>query len=370
VALKHRRVAECLAVAVLTACADAPRHTVHLLPRFESVIPLPAGFPPPPAPADNPLTREKIELGRHLFYDTRLSLNRTQSCASCHQQELAFSDRRPRALGSTGEEHFRNSMGLANVAYRRPLTWANRDVESLEEQVLIPLLGRTPVELGFAGHEDELLKRLRAEELYLNLFAAAFPREREPVTLQNLARAVASFERSLLSGASPYDRFVAGGDSRALSDSALRGLRLFFSESVRCSSCHGGPDLATPAAGSVFQNNGLYDYSSASVRPRDRGLRDKTGQRRHTGLFRIPSLRNVAATAPYMHDGSVATLTEVIDDYAAGGRHARLARKRPRGARVRPFRLDAEQERDLVAFLESLTDTAFFADERFSDPWK
>jgi cytochrome c peroxidase len=350
-----------LAALFLAACTSAPRHEPHFLAVVQSAIPLPPGVLPPPTPPDNPLTVARAELGRYLFYDRRLSWNGTQSCASCHQQRLGFTDGRPRAVGSTGEEHFRNSMTLTNVAWRRPLTWANAAMRTLEEQALVPLTRHAPIELGMDGHLDELLARLRADRRYGPLFAAAFAGDPDPVTIANTARAIASFERTLISANSPYDRLVLRGDSDALSQSAWRGMRLFFSERLRCSSCHGGFDFDAPAAGPVFRNTGLYG------RPRDRG---EGASRGFNARFRVPTLRNVAVTGPYMHDGSTVTLSDVIDDYAAGGRAARLGHHRPaRGVDVRPFHITPEEKRDLLAFLESLTDEAFLSDPRHADPW-
>ena len=193
---------------------------------------LPPGFPLPNVPEDNPMTKEKVELGRYLFYDKRLSLNQTQSCATCHRQELAFTDGRPRGIGSTGQMHPRGPMSLANVAYSPVLTWANPLVRTLEAQALVPLFGEDPVELGMTGKEDVLLKRVRAEARYQKMFPAAFPADKDPYSLANLTRAIASFERTILSGDSPYDRYQRGDDPNAISESAKRGEGLFFSETA------------------------------------------------------------------------------------------------------------------------------------------
>jgi cytochrome c peroxidase len=371
-ALKKRAVAARIAwLVIATSCATAPPpySRPRFLPLFTSAIPLPPRFAPPPTPADNPLTIEKIELGRHLFYDRRLSANRTQSCASCHQQHLAFSDGRRVAIGSTGNAHFRNTMTLANVAYRLPLTWADPDVRTLEEQVLVPLTNHAPVEMAMRGRLDELLARLSEEPRYAPLFAAAFPADEQPITITNVARAIASFERSLVTADSLYDRLVSSDEAAALSPEAWRGMRLFFSARLGCSSCHGGTDFATPASPPLFRSNGLYDFRDRRAAPRDRGLADKGGRRRDAGKFRIPTLRNVALTAPYMHDGSVDTLAEVIDDYAAGGRAARLSGQKPRRADIRAFTITEDEKRDLLAFLESLTDRSLTTTARFSNPW-
>ena len=356
-----------MAVVLAAACAPAPRHQMHLLPIVSSEISLPPGFGAPITPPDNPLTAAKAELGRHLFYDRRLSYNLKQSCASCHDQRLAFTDGKARAVGSYGEEHYRNTMGLANVGYRRPLTWADPEINTLEQQAFVPLTNRDPIELGMAGHFDELLARIQNDDTYKRLFAAAFPTDRDRVTIVNVTRALASFERTIISGASPYDRLVRYGDSRALSPMAWRGMRLFFSARLACSSCHGGSDFGTPESGSPFANNGTY----ARYPARDRGLANKSGRRADVGKFRIPSLRNVAVTAPYMHDGSASTLSDVIDDYAAGGRAARLSHSKPgRAVGVRGFEISPEEKHELLAFLESLTDQQLLTDPRFGDPWK
>jgi cytochrome c peroxidase len=362
-----RRLFSWLTVALAAACVRAPRHQMHLLPIISAEISLPPGFGAPITPPDNPLTVAKAELGRHLFYDRRLSYNGTQSCASCHQQRLAFTDGKAHAVGSTGSEHYRNTMGLTNVGYRRPLTWADPEANTLEQQVFIPLTNRDPVELGMADHFDEILQRIRNDDTYEGLFAAAFPGDRDRVTMVNIARALASFERTLISGASPYDRLVRYGDSKALSPAAWRGMQLFFSPRMACSSCHGGPDFGTPQSGPPFANNGTYALYPA----RDRGLANKSGRRGDVGKFRIPSLRNVAVTAPYMHDGSVSTLSDVIDDYAAGGRAARLSHRKPgRAVGVRGFEISPEEKRELLAFLDSLTDRQLLTDPRFEDPWR
>ena len=187
---------------------------------------LPPGVPPPRVPVDAPMTAARVDLGRYLFYDTRLSGNRTQSCATCHIQALAFTDGRSRAVGSTGDRHPRSSMSLANVAYRDALTWANPTLRSLEEQALVPMFGTDPVELGLAGHELRVQAELAASSIYQRLFAAAFPalvpasRARgvveRLVTTENVALALAAFPRSIVSFRSPYDRYRFHGDEAAL----------------------------------------------------------------------------------------------------------------------------------------------------------
>jgi cytochrome c peroxidase len=246
------------------------------------------------------------------------------------------------------------------------------------------MLNEHPVEMGLAGRERELLSRLRGDPRYVEMFGAAFPGDADAFTLDNVAKAIASFERTLISGGSPYNRLVWGGEMDALSDSARRGMRLFFSDRLRCSECHAGFTLSGPAAFEgdrdvrpAFHNTGLYDVDGQGAYPADnRGLAEHTGLPADMGRFRAPTLYNVAVTAPYMHDGSVATLDEVLDIYASGGRrltsgpHSGDGRVSPnKSSRVVGFALTREDRRDVLAFLESLTDERFLTDPRFANPF-
>ena len=178
------------------------------------------------------MSQAKALLGRYLFYDKRMSVNGTQSCASCHRQELAFTDGRATALGATGQDHPRSAMSLVNVAYAGALTWSNPNLRSLEEQALIPMLSEHPVELGLRGRVNAFLNQLPADPVYRALFPRAFPEAQDPFTLANVAKALAAFERTIISARSPYDRYHFGGDPRAISDSAQRGEALFFGDVV------------------------------------------------------------------------------------------------------------------------------------------
>lgn len=344
---------------------------------------LPASVPTPQVPADNPMSRAKVELGRWLFYDARLSGNQTMSCASCHVQALAFTDGRARSVGSTGEMHPRGSMTLVNVSYASRLTWANQLLDKLEDQALVPLLGDNPVEMGLGGHEDRTVALLREQSRYSALLEEAFPNDADPHSLLNAVRAIAAFVRTINSFDSPYDRYLAGEES-ALSPSAVRGMDLFFSERLECFHCHGGfnfTDSTTHSNSRVdrvgYHNTGLYNVDGNGAYPEDNtGLYDMTGERRDMGRFKAPSLRNIAVTAPYMHDGSVATLDEVIDHYARGGRliedgmHAGDGRLNPfKSEFVTGFELSESERADLVAFLHALTDEAVLTDPRFADPF-
>jgi cytochrome c peroxidase len=335
---------------------------------------LPKAFPRPPVPANNPMSAAKVELGRYLFYDKRMSVNRRESCGSCHRQELAFTDGRAHAEGTTGQSHPRNSMSLVNVAYAPSLTWANPTLDSLEDQALIPMLGEEPLELGLKGHESEFLQTLRRDSVYQRLFPAAFPGQDDAYTLANVTKAIAAFERSIVSMNSPYDRYRWAGDSSAISDSAKRG-EILFSSSERggCFQCHGGWNFSAirfegmsdrgsrngPRGG--FFNTGVSTYAAPN-----RGLFEHTRLPEDIGKFKPPTLRNIALTAPYMHDGSLATLEEVVDHYAAGGKL-----DHPNKSRIlKPFSLTPGEKHDLVEFLRSLTDEGLLHDPRWSDPWK
>lgn len=279
---------------------------------------LPKGFPVPKIPASNPMTAEKVELGRYLFYDKRLSVNGTQACASCHRQELAFTDGKAVGVGATGEKHPRGPMSLVNVAYSATLTWNNPDMKELEEQALVPLFGEHPVELGLT--RDGVVAMLRGDARYRELFGAAFT---DGISVENMTRALACFERSIISARSPFDRYHYGGDEGAVSDSAKRGEVLFFSQPFACFTCHGGFN---------FGDAGMHETPD--------------------GLFKAPTLRNIELTGPYMHDGRVADLVGVIRAHARGAE-----------------KLSDSDEKDLVAFLDSLTDFEVLRDSRFSNPW-
>ena len=352
---------------------------------------LPENIPPPRVPEDNPMSVAKVELGRFLFYDTRLSANETQSCASCHQQDLAFTDSLAQAVGSTGDIHQRNSMMVANAGYAASLTWANNVLEKLEEQALVPMFGEDPVELGMANMEDELLRRMREDERYPDMFAAAFPGERDPIVLGNITKAIAAFQRQLTS-------FGSRVDKDELNASERNGKRLFFggeteagvTDALECFHCHGG-FLFSQASNheqtlfdqKSFINNGLYNLDEDGSYPTgNQGLYDLTFDPEHKGLFKPPSLRNIAITAPYMHDGSIETLEEVIRHYERGGRLVPEGtmingedvsgdgRDNPnKSTFLNGFEISDQEREDVLAFLRALTDEEFRSNPAYSDPF-
>ena len=325
---------------------------------------LPSNFPTPTAqPADNPLTVEGVALGRRLFYETALSLDNTVSCASCHRQELAFTDGRARAVGVQQAESPRSAMSLANLLWEPMLTWDGA-ATTLEAQARIPI--EKPVEM----HQSLAAGVARLQQLpaYPALFRQAFGSS--TITEANTLKALAQFERTLISSNSRYDRFRRG-DRTALSAYEQRGLVLFGTHpdgnlrGGNCGDCHSG-DLQT---NHTFSNNGL------DLVPADLGVGALTGQPTDNGKFRVPSLRNIALTAPYMHDGRFATLEQVLDHY---NEHVvlnspnidPLLLNTTNDPRQQSFTLDltTTEKAQIVAFMRTLTDSTFIKDPRFAKP--
>jgi cytochrome c peroxidase len=331
---------------------------------------LPAGLKAPPVPADNPMSTAKVELGAALFSDGRLSVTGAYSCSSCHVPALAFTDGRKTAVGATGELHTRNTPTLLNCAYATSFGWADPSVTTLEAQHRVPMDNHHPVELGLDRVLPERLAELNADQHVSALQHAAFGDANAALNLDQMVQALASYVRTLISADSAFDRYLYWDE--ALPAPAQRGMRLFFSERVNCVLCHASFNLSgptrqqgIPAAEPVFHNTGLYNVNGSGAYP-DNGLMAHTEKPADMGAFRAPTLRNVAVTAPYMHDGSIATLPEVIDFYAAGGRNIENGPFAGDG-RLNPFKrkeihaldLSAQDKTDLVAFLETLTDSRY-----------
>lgn len=347
--------------------------------------PLPPGMPVPLVPAENPMSAAKVELGRYLFYDPQLSVNGAQSCASCHQQQFAFAEARPQSVGSTGQAHRRNALALVNVAYNNTLTWAHDGLTEIEQQLLIPMFSDNPVELGISGHETEIMARL-SRGPYPQLFQQAFGNPQPE--LQHVVLALASFVRSLLSFQSDFDRYAYQNDDAALSPEQIAGMNLFFSERLECHHCHGGFNFTQATSHSKqpldlrpFHNTGLYftennQTGSLGYPEHDRGLAEITMDQADDGRFRAPTLRNIMLTAPYMHDGSLDTLGQVLDFYATGGRattngnHAGDGRLHPAKSQfVHGFSLTVDERAAVLAFLAGLTDEQFISNPAHGNPW-
>lgn len=307
-------------------------------------VDVPPGLPPLPVPPDNPLTPERIELGRRLFYDPEaLSPHGTVACASCHRQERAFTDALTLSIGAHGRKHWRSTLSLANAAYAPHLLW-DGSLSSLEQDVLVTLTA--PAALDWpdtAAFADRLRQLPRYREAFRRAFRA------EPSAML-AAKAIASFVRTILSGSSPYDRFQQG-DTAALTPQQRRGFQLFLR--AGCADCH-RPPLFTDHR---FHCNGLLAHYW------EPGRAAVTGRPADFARFRTPSLRNVALTAPYLHDGSLGTLQEVLQRYNRGGYP--IAAKDPR---IRPLGLSEEELAALEAFLHSLTDSSLLRNPRYSRP--
>lgn len=316
---------------------EAPADPVDRTPY---ALALPEGFPPPVLPPDNELTVARVALGKKLFYDPLLSRDSTVSCASCHRQALAFADDVPVSPGVEGRLGFRNSPTLANLAY---LDLFNKDggVVRLDIQALVPIEDHN--EMDFRGLFAA--ERMQADPAYVAMSLRAYGREPSSFVI---TRALAAFQRTLISGEARFDRAERG--EALLTPSEARGRDLFFSERTNCGNCHGGFNFTL----NEFENNGLYaDYE-------DQGRRRVTLDPADEGKFRVPTLRNVALTAPYMHDGSLPGLEAVIDHYDRGG-----SGHPNQSPLVRPLNLTEQEKADLLAFLQTLTDTAFIENPAF-----
>ena len=326
----------------VSACGD--NEVVDPVDLDAYVVELPDHFPKLDffIPEDNALTQSKVQLGKKLFFDPRLSSDSTVSCASCHKPELAFTDGRARSLGVQSRQGKRNSPSLANVAFGQSFFW-HGSIPTLEQQAIFPLEDPTEMDNNFA----EIIRRLNEDISYKEAFIEVFGAEVNPDFVTD---ALASFQRTLLSYESPYDKFLQG-DSSALSPSQKRGLQLFNGETAECFHCHNPAYNFTDES---FRNNGLYE-----VYP-DPGRWEVTGLEKDKGKFKVPTLRNIALTAPYMHDGSLLSLNEVLEHYMRGGKaHPNKA------GEIRRFVLNEQQKQDLLNFLESLTDPSFINNPLF-----
>lgn len=277
--------------------------------------------------------QEKIELGKRLFFDKRLSSDNTVSCASCHNPDRAFTDGKVLGTGVKGRTTFRNVPGLLNVKYLKKLMF-DAELTSLERQILVPLLDHAEMNADL----PVLFRKLRKDSYYVTAAKRIFNR---PFDSYVLTRSIAAYERRLIAMNSRYDQFLKG-NKNALTLNEIKGMQLFTKE-LYCTKCHELPNFTSFKA----ENNGLYtDYGS------DQGRFRVTGLESDKGKFKVPGLRNVELTAPYMHDGSFATLLEVIRHYESGGKdHPN------KSAVIQPFNLTSEEEQNLVLFLKTLTDT-------------
>lgn len=314
-----------------TACVRRPNQESFPVQYSATPIPevVPLGLPSVESPTTNPMTVEKVTLGKRLFFDKNLSVDRSLSCASCHDPMQGWSNGQPVAIGVNGARGTRNVPTIFNVAYNRVQFWDGR-VTSLERQALGPMLN--PLEMGMTSGTT-VLERIREDPAYDSMFAQAF---RDGLTIENVARSLAAFERTVLAGDAPYDRFQAG-DEQAMSDSAKRGLEIFLKKG-RCVACHKPPNFTDIS----YHNIGI---GFSGTEP-DAGRYAVTRLQSNFGAFKSPTLRQLTKTAPYMHDGSLATLKEVVDYYDKGGNvNPQLSRD------IRKLNLAHDEKRDLIQFM-------------------
>lgn len=298
------------------------------------LIETPLGFPTINVPSDNPITKAKIDLGKKLFFEKLLSRDSSISCASCHNPSFAFTDGLQKARGIKNREVSRNTPTLTNIAYNNSFLRDGVN-PSLEAQVIVPIHEKNE----FDFHILLVTERLNKKKEYVELFDKAFGKNPNP---KFISQALATYERTLISGNSRYDKFMFHKDSSALTKKEQRGMRLF--NKLNCISCHSGFNFSN---GEIV-NNGLYEHYD------DQGKMRVTLDPKDRGTFKVPTLRNIGVTYPYMHDGSLRTLEEVINHYANGGENNKNKDKR-----IVSFKLNEKERSELIAFLNSLTDSSF-----------
>lgn len=305
----------------------------------------PAGFPAASllesAPPDNALTEARAQLGKRLFFEQRLSRTGAVSCGNCHLQQHGFSDPMPVSSGVDGRQGTRNAPALLNLAWGNSFFWEGR-AATLEEQATQPIAHPDEMDLPL----PEAVARLAADSAYAQAFADAYG---SPPTEATLRKALASFVRALVSGNSAYDRHLRGDDT-GFGEPERRGLAIFLTDKGACFHCHPAGMLTNEG----FFNNGTFKEGG------DPGRQAFTGRTGDRGKFKVPALRNIAATAPYMHDGSLTTLEDVVEHYDRGGTGHSTT-----DPQIQPLALSPDDKADLLAFLRSLTDETFLVDPRY-----
>ena len=326
---------------IILSCSQDDVEPSHFAPELMEV---PKGFDPIEFPEDNAFSQSRWDLGKRLFYDPVMSLDSTISCASCHSSELAFSDNVAFSLGVDQRLGTRNAPTLANVAYH-PYFTREGGVPTLEMQILVPIQEHNEFDFNIVL----LAEKLKADSSYIQMSLEAYDREPDAFVI---TRSLACFERSLISGYSRYDHFENYGDWDAMTPSEINGMDLFFSDKTNCSQCHGGFNFTNYA----FENNGLY------VEYDDVGRFRFTGNEEDLARFKVPSLRNIELTTPYMHDGSFQSLGEVIEHYNSGGKN-----HPHKSSLIQPMNLTEKEKEELLAFLHSLTDDSFVMNPLFKN---
>ena len=328
---------------LLVACQK--EQELHSTPTEEKILVVPEGFPEPIFPLENKFTKNRWELGKKLFYDPILSRDSSISCASCHLAEKAFSDVVDFSVGVDNAIGTRNAPSLANVAYH-PYFTREGGVPTLEMQILVPIQEHNEFDFNVVL----IVEKLQKDSIYQQMSRAAYDRGQMDAFV--LTRALSTFERSLISGNSRYDQYFFQNNNNALTESEKAGLDLFFGEKTGCSNCHNDFNFTNYA----FENNGLYETYP------DNGRFRLTGENADLAKFKVPSLRNIELTAPYMHDGSMTTLEEVISHYETGGKN-----HPNKSELLQPFTLTEKERNELVLFLKTLTDDSFITNSFFQE---
>ncbi len=317
----------------------------------------------------------KREMGHFLFFDKDLSRDGNLSCSHCHDPLLAFTDGYRVSMNGNAELLLRNAPSLLNINRRSFFSWSDPNITDLAMQMQRPLFALHPEEMGLMNRESEIVERLSKKKIYRKLYPKAYGRSIDCLKFDDLIECIIYYERNLQSRNSKFDKFLQSRDSSYLTANEKIGMRLFFSDSLFCHGCHGGLDFFEPKQGMGMANIGLYNCNG-SYPLRDLGLQRHTGLSKDNGVFRIPSLRNVAITSPYYHDGSEISLEEVIMNYERAGRKINTPGCESDGAlhpnvdkRISKFSLSAEQRRALIAFLHTLTDTSYLSQYYFNNPF-
>ena len=319
-------------ILLLSGCSSESESRTGIVSDY--LIDKPAHFPEMSIPEDNPMTLEKVELGEQLFFDPILSSDTSISCASCHFPQYAFSDTSALSTGVMNRLGKRNAPPLLNIGYATSF-FRDGGAQTLEMQMITPIEDENEMNLDV----DDAVTRLKASPYYDSLFQRVF---NKPPDLFGLTRAIAAYERTLVGGKSIYDKFLATGDSSVFTAEEKHGFELFSSRQLNCTACHNGFNLTDNS----YRNNGLYELYE------DWGHANLSLDSNDRGKFRVPSLRNIELTAPYMFDGSLATLDAVIDHYMEGGKASPL-----KDAEIQTFTLSSIEKTALIAFLNTLTDT-------------
>lgn len=325
-----------LCIILLVACNKETAIDVPSVDEVEWQLNLPNHFPQPEIPGNNKLTQSRVELGRKLFFDPVLSRNNTISCSSCHEPRLAFAKPEVISPGVEGRLGFRNAPTLTNVAYNKSFMW-DGGPNSLENQAVLPFDDHNEFDLNILDAEQ----KLRTDSVYIGLFKQAY---NSLPSAKYLVFALSCYQRTLISGNSLYDQEFYLGKQGSMSEEAKKGKELFFGERLNCSKCHVGFNFTN----NQFENNGVYANGADSGRMRVTLVESDRGK------FKVPTLRNVSHTAPYMHDGSLKSLNDVIDHYSSGGTGNQY-----QSDLVKGFMISENERKQLIAFLNALTDHEF-----------